>query len=50
MAALALTEIARIRAAAIANGRRERREQGIPERIDAPAMTARLVVLLAAQS
>lgn len=40
-------EMERIRAAAIVNGRRERREQGIPELIEsAPGMTARLAVLL----
>lgn len=36
----------RIRTAAITNGRRERRAQGIPERVESPVMTARLAVLL----
>lgn len=39
-------EVERIRRAAIANGRRERREQGISERVEAEAMTATLASLL----
>lgn len=40
----------RIRQAAIVNGRRERREQGIPEKIEAEGMTARLAALLAQEA
>jgi len=47
---LAPGEVERIRQSAIVNGRRERREQGIPERIDAEAMTAKLSALLSTQT
>jgi hypothetical protein len=39
-------EAARITAEAITNGRRQRREQGIPQRIEDPEWTARLAALL----
>lgn len=39
-------EAARIADAARERGRRERRQQGIPERVSAPGLTARLAVIL----
>jgi len=39
----------RIRDAAIQRGRQERREQGIPERVESDAMTARLAALLTSE-
>jgi hypothetical protein len=40
------TEIETVRRAAVELGRKQRREQGIPERIDDPELTARLAGLL----
>ncbi len=42
-------EAQRIREAAVRNGRRERRDQGIPEHIESMTTTASLAALLAAQ-